>query len=505
MHKTKKQVLAGLLTIVLLMSLLTVPAFAAAQKASGNVTISMSYEIEEFYLAAEPHFYVYLEKTGTDTKPVSYFVKLKYNKKTKLSTATIKTPYIGKYNVKYYGAKAGKEASCDEAVKTAGLDPAEKKDLFKELTVSSDYAGGFMVLKTAPKTLTVNSGGGKLSVVSTHHTRRETWVPSAFVNISGIASTSALFDLDLYISDKNATPIEKIGTVGTTKATTAQKGYPRYFDAILAPAPGTYYFLGQERANGNFFQPGTSTLYTLNVGYQGDRMVPKKVSMKQGKALRSISVVGSSPISFTVFDNRATDASYYMYGPFDKSYPFEQEKSDGTYPGTKKKLTQNGKNFTGKITPTTDAWKTYVLVKESKSGINRGDTIYLSVNAVPFAGKTVTVWRLRVGATYTAVYKPVPPASFTFTKAVSSAAGQVTLQWAKKPDYDGYEIQYSQNANFSDPTKTIRILTGATTQQKVTNLASGKPYFFRIRTYRKANPTTKVYSKWSAKKKVVVK
>ena len=86
---------------------------------------------------------------------------------------------------------------------------------------------------------------------------------------------------------------------------------------------------------------------------------------------------------------------------------------------------------------------------------------------------------------------------------VKAAKKKFTATWKSADDVDGYQIQYSLKKNMkSSKKKTVK--GSAKTKLTVKKLKSKKTYYVRIRAYKVINGT-KFYSKWSAKKKVIVK
>ena len=78
-----------------------------------------------------------------------------------------------------------------------------------------------------------------------------------------------------------------------------------------------------------------------------------------------------------------------------------------------------------------------------------------------------------------------------------------TVKWSSVKGVDGYQIKYSLKKNFKKAKN--KNITGATkTKLVVKKLKAKKTYYVRIRAYKTINGK-KVYSKWSAKKKVRIK
>ena len=68
----------------------------------------------------------------------------------------------------------------------------------------------------------------------------------------------------------------------------------------------------------------------------------------------------------------------------------------------------------------------------------------------------------------------------------------------------GYQIQYSTSKTFASGNKIVNAVKYSTTKKTVKNLAKGKTYYVRIRTYKTVGGV-KYYSVWSASKAVKTK
>lgn len=86
--------------------------------------------------------------------------------------------------------------------------------------------------------------------------------------------------------------------------------------------------------------------------------------------------------------------------------------------------------------------------------------------------------------------------------SVSALLGGFSASWDKQTDNtEGYELQYSQNSNFSSA-KTVSIGKNTTNSQKVTGLSRNKTYYVRVRTYRFASDGMKICSDYTSAKSV---
>lgn len=117
--------------------------------------------------------------------------------------------------------------------------------------------------------------------------------------------------------------------------------------------------------------------------------------------------------------------------------------------------------------------------------------------------KAVVTFQNHYSGTRTLTYKvtPVP----TTLKSLKTGSRAIKVYWNKKTtQVAGYQIQYSKSSSFSSGNKTKKISGSSKTSAKITKLSKGKKYYVRIRTYKTVNGITR-YSKWSAKKYIVVK
>lgn len=86
--------------------------------------------------------------------------------------------------------------------------------------------------------------------------------------------------------------------------------------------------------------------------------------------------------------------------------------------------------------------------------------------------------------------------------SVSALLGGFSASWDKQTDNTaGYELQYSQNSNFSYA-KTVSVGNNTTNSQKVTGLSKNKTYYVRVRTYRFASDGMKICSDYTSAKSV---
>lgn len=97
------------------------------------------------------------------------------------------------------------------------------------------------------------------------------------------------------------------------------------------------------------------------------------------------------------------------------------------------------------------------------------------------------------------------------TKIKSLKAGKksFTVKWtAQKTQTTGYQVQYCLKKNFKKGAKTTTVGKNKTVSKKITKRGKKKTYYVRIRTYKTVKvkgKNTKLYSGWSAVKKVKTK
>lgn len=95
-----------------------------------------------------------------------------------------------------------------------------------------------------------------------------------------------------------------------------------------------------------------------------------------------------------------------------------------------------------------------------------------------------------------------PPAT-KIVSLKSTSTSKVTIKWAQIDSVSGYQVQYSQNEDFSEA-KTFTIKNNTTTAKAISKLSEDTQYYFHVRTYKKESNHT-YYSVWSKTKSVVTK
>ncbi len=106
-------------------------------------------------------------------------------------------------------------------------------------------------------------------------------------------------------------------------------------------------------------------------------------------------------------------------------------------------------------------------------------------------------------STSTTKSKAKKPKATKVTSLKSQAKKSFTVKWKKVSGVKGYELQYSTSSKLKNPTKKT-YSSASTTKATIKKLKSKKTYYVRMRTFKKVNGK-KVYSDWSAVKKIKVK
>lgn len=89
-------------------------------------------------------------------------------------------------------------------------------------------------------------------------------------------------------------------------------------------------------------------------------------------------------------------------------------------------------------------------------------------------------------------------------KKIKAAKKKFTIQWRADKTVRGYQIQYCTKKNFKSVVKTVAVKGASKKSKTIRKLKSKKKYYVRIRSYAKENGK-KIYSEWSAVKKIKTK
>ena len=95
----------------------------------------------------------------------------------------------------------------------------------------------------------------------------------------------------------------------------------------------------------------------------------------------------------------------------------------------------------------------------------------------------------------------VTPSAVSLKKLTKPSKGAIKVTWYKGTG-NGYQIQYSTSSTFKSGNHTKLITSNTTTSKTIKSLKSKKTYYVRIRTYVTGSDGKKIYSNWSAKKKI---
>lgn len=91
----------------------------------------------------------------------------------------------------------------------------------------------------------------------------------------------------------------------------------------------------------------------------------------------------------------------------------------------------------------------------------------------------------------------------TISKVKNKSEKKAVIKYKKVAEAEKYQIQYSQNKNFSEA-KSARVKGNKVI---IKNLGKGKTYYFRVRAYKSSTyiKSIKVYGKWSKAKKLKIR
>lgn len=126
-----------------------------------------------------------------------------------------------------------------------------------------------------------------------------------------------------------------------------------------------------------------------------------------------------------------------------------------------------------------------VTVKKNYVGRARITVIAAAANGYSREEKTVTI-----------IVNPQK----TSLRRLTAGRGRIRVQWKKKNNVTGYQMQISTTPSFKN-SKKITIKGGKKTQKKIAGLKKNKRYFVRIRIYKKVSGVN-YYSIWSKAKKI---
>lgn len=237
----------------------------------------------------------------------------------------------------------------------------------------------------------------------------------------------------------------------------------------------------------------------------------------------------------SVEDEKYQDAAYWEVGvetvsnPEDGYYTTKKEKGQHIQIAKKSETVEPkpGEN-TGENPPAVEKKvKSVALTKTSytynkkahKPGVvakdDQGNKIPASDYTVKYSsgcknvGKyVVTVtFKGEYKGTYTRTYNVVPQG--TKLKSVKAGKKSFKATWKKqKMQTSGYQLAYSTSKKFAKKVKTVTVSKNGTVKKTVKKLSKKKTYYVKVRTYKtvkNGKKTIKLYSGWSAAKKVKTK
>lgn len=146
---------------------------------------------------------------------------------------------------------------------------------------------------------------------------------------------------------------------------------------------------------------------------------------------------------------------------------------------------------------------------------NKGEKITSKDYTVKYAAGCKNVGTYTVKVTFKGDYKGTFTKTFninpkgTSLSKVKAARKSFSANWkAQKTQTSGYQLQYSTNKKFAKSVKTSTISKNTTVKKTVKKLSAKKTYYVRVRTYKivkVGKKSVKIYSGWSAAKKVKTK
>ena len=209
-------------------------------------------------------------------------------------------------------------------------------------------------------------------------------------------------------------------------------------------------------------------------------------------------------------DNSATNADYQnaIQAVKDAEAALVKAEAPKPEPEVKKvasvKLAKTSYVYDGKVK------KPAVVAKN-----NKGEKITSKDYTVKYAAGCKNVGTYTVKVTFKGDYKGTFTKTFninpkgTSLSKVKAARKSFSATWKKQSKQtSGYQLQYSTNKKFAKSVKTSTISKNTTVKKTVKKLSAKKTYYVRVRTYKTVKvgkKSVKIYSGWSAAKKVKTK
>lgn len=237
----------------------------------------------------------------------------------------------------------------------------------------------------------------------------------------------------------------------------------------------------------------------------------------------------------SVEDEKYKDAAYWEVGVETVSHPEEgyytTKKEKGQHIQIAKKSEtvepNPGENPGGNPPAVEKKVKSVALTKTSytynkkahKPGVvakdDQGNKIPASDYTVKYSSGCKNVGKYAVTVTFKGEYKGTYTRTYNVvpqgTKLKSVKAGKKSFKatWKKqKTQTSGYQLAYSTSKKFSKKVKTTTVSKNGTVKKTVKKLSKKKTYYVKVRTYKtvkSGKKTIKLYSGWSAVKKVKTK
>lgn len=237
----------------------------------------------------------------------------------------------------------------------------------------------------------------------------------------------------------------------------------------------------------------------------------------------------------SVEDEKYKDAAYWEVGvetvsnPEDGYYTTKKEKGQHIQIAKKSETVEPnpGENPGGNTPAVEKKVKSVALTKTSytynkkahKPGVvakdDQGNKIPASDYTVKYSSGCKNVGKYAVTVTfkdeykgtYTRTYNVVPQG--TKLKSVKAGKKSFKATWKKqKTQTSGYQLAYSTSKKFAKKVKTTTVSKNGTVKKTVKKLSKKKTYYVKVRTYKtvkSGKKTIKLYSGWSAAKKVKTK
>ena len=168
------------------------------------------------------------------------------------------------------------------------------------------------------------------------------------------------------------------------------------------------------------------------------------------------------------------------------------------------KLSTTTYTYNGKVK------KPAVTAKDDKNNVipKSAYTVKYSSGCKSVGNYTATVtFRGDYSGSFVRSFQIIPKG--TKIKSLKAGKKSFTVKWtAQKTQTTGYQVQYCLKKNFKKGAKTTTVGKNKTVSKKITKRGKKKTYYVRIRTYKTVKvkgKNTKLYSGWSAVKKVKTK